>query len=208
MRAIKRMTRWIALGLVVGGASASPVAALTASYHQKVTTPDGQEVASHVTIQDTNFRAETELDGIRTIVLKNDVGIFNYLPEQGEAVKLPSLQAVGPGMESPERFVDTLRANHAKPLGTETVDGYVCDVYEFTDPNGQGQQTRAWVWKDKQFPVKMELTDAQGTVLIELSAIDLEAAIAPDAFTLPTGTQVMDINALPHMLQDAPPAEQ
>ena len=53
-----------------------------------------------------------------------------------------------------------------------------------------------WVWKDKMFPIRFETETSEGKTLIELSNIQLGAAIPDEAFQLPAGVQVMDMGAL------------
>ena len=49
------------------------------------------------------------------------------------------------------------------------------------------------------FPIRFEIEGAGGTMLIELSNLQLGANIPDAAFELPAGVQVMDMGALMNM---------
>lgn len=202
MRHTRSALRAVLIGLA-WSVGAAPAAALTATYDQQVTTPDGMVMRATVAIKDERFRAETVVDGLRAIVLKNAEGTFNYLPDERSAIRLPSLESAQPGMESMQTYLETLRANQATPVGAETIGPYPCDIYEYAEPAGGGQ-TRAWVWKDREFPVKMELHGPDGLVLIELSNIALDAPVDDSRFELPAGTQIMDMGGMMQMMQNLP----
>jgi hypothetical protein len=75
-----------------------------------------------------------------------------------------------------------------KNMGTETVNGYACDKWQFT---GKTTST-VWISQKLHFPIKVVNSD--GTVM-EFSNIS-EAAQDPSLFTVPSGYQKMDMGAM------------
>ena len=95
-------------------------------------------------------------------------------------------------------YAQYLEERRAERIGAETVDGFACDIYRFTDPEAGGTIT-AWVWKEKMFPIRFEIEGADGNMLVELSNLQLGTNIPDAAFQLPDGVQVMDMGSLMNM---------
>ena len=184
-------------GVAVAGwlGAAGPVSALSVSYDQKATTK-GMVISSTVLLKDGHFRAESIVDGVKAVVIRNQDGIFQYVPNQGMAMKLSQFDGMFPAELSGD-YQEYLTKNQANQIGTETINGYPCEIMEFTDP--AVGHTTAWVWTGHGFPVKVVQQGAQGETLIELSNIQLNAPIPDASFQLPPGVQVMEMGGLPSM---------
>ena len=133
MQRCRTMLGWVAVSLGVGlSASGTARAGVSVAYDQ--TTSMGGDVShSKVMIKDTLFRMETEAEGTRSIVIRNPRGIFNYFPDEGRAMKLPMLTPAQRPMHDVTDYSDHLKQMEAKQVGAEVINGYPCDVYEFTD---------------------------------------------------------------------------
>ena len=176
------------------GTASQEALAFSVSYDQVIA--DGtQAISSTVVMKDQQFRIETTVIGTPTVILRNPSGIYNYLPAQGVAMRLPSMEATQqlvPGIDDYRRH---LQERNAKLLRTETVNGYLCDVYEYTDPSAAGMTT-AWVWKERQFPVKLELHSAHSTTMVDITNVRFDPPISEVIFQLPVGVQIMDADQL------------
>jgi outer membrane lipoprotein-sorting protein len=82
---------------------------------------------------------------------------------------------------------------HPQTTGTETIDGKLCLVVEYTV---QGLSTKAWIWQEYGFPLKVVTETAQGTTMVEYKNIDF-SGIPDSEFQLPPGVQIMDMPAQP-----------
>lgn len=194
MRRTPRPAWHAAASILLLGATCSvgagPASALSLSYDQTATT-GGQIITSKVMVKDKMFRAESSLGGTRSIVIRNAQGTFSYMPDQRMAMQMPGApEGQGP-IESPEDYLGYLKERNATLLGSEMVNGVACDVYEFVDPS-QGH-TKAWVWTEKQFPLKFEVDGRQGHLLAELSHVMFDVPLADSLFELPSGVQVMNM---------------
>ena len=151
------MTRVISVAVMVAVGSclvAGDAFALSASYEQKASSKYGV-FTSKVVVKDSFFRMESDMGGQTSVVVRNQDGIYQYVPSSQMAMKLPGLDAFQQPMTS-ENYLQEMQARHATLLRSETVNGFACDVYQFANPTGAGTTT-AWVWKEKQFPVRMEM---------------------------------------------------
>ena len=91
-----------------------------------------------------------------------------------------------------------LQEHQAEHIGSETIAGYACEIYRFSDPEAGGTIT-AWVWTEKMFPIRVEIEGNDGKMLVELSNLQLGATIPDAAFQLPDGVTVMDMGSLMNM---------
>jgi len=187
--------RRLVLGsLLAAGLLPGSVEAYSASYEQRVTS-GGQVIRSTVRMQEERFRMESVVEGQTSIVIRNEEGMFSYLPAQGMAVKLPSLDPSQQPVEALDDYAGYLRERQAELIRTEMLEGKACDVYRFTDPAINGPVT-AWVWKERQFPIRLEMDGPDGHVVVELSNIQVGASADPAAFQLPAGVPIMDMGSM------------
>jgi hypothetical protein len=102
-------------------------------------------------------------------------------------------------MSQGPRFLMMANATQIHPtyIGTDTVDGHLCDVWQYTiQVTEAGQVTGAdtatekvWIWKDKSFPVKLSETTSSGTTTAEYQNI-VFGALPDSLFELPATVQV------------------
>src|SRR3989338_5443696 len=146
------------------GVAANNAQAFSVSYDQKVTR--GREsFTGKVAIKDEMFRMEAKVEGKGAITIRNSEGLYTYMPEDGLAMKLPSLDQGQQPVEHADNYQAYLNKLNAEHIGTETINGYACDVYRFKDPALNGITT-AWVWKKKSFPIKIETDGSDGKTTI------------------------------------------
>ncbi len=182
-------------GVLAGvGLMAVEASAFSASYDQKTT--QGREVyQGKVSLKDELFRMEMAYQGQSMIIIHNAQGTYTVMPSEGMAMKTAQLRPGQGTVRGAGNYAQYLQQQHAEKTGSETIDGHACDIYRYTDSE-TGELTTAWVWKEKMFPIKFEIEAKRGKTLIELSNIQLGAAIADDAFQIPAGIQVMDMGNL------------
>ena len=178
----------IALGVCAAGAGAE---AFSVSYDQKAT--QGRQVTtSQVSMKDEMFRMDMTADGQTMAIIHNATGTYTYMPAEGMAMKTAALNPSQQPIEGAEDYLQYLQQRQAEKIGNETVDGHACDIYRFSDPETQGTVT-AWVWTEKQFPLKLEFDGVKGKMLMEFLNVQLGAALPDALFELPPHVQVMDM---------------
>ena len=190
----------VGVGLVLGAcAAAAGAEAFSVSYDQKVTL-GRQVMTSTVSMKDTMFRIDMTADGQTMATLHNASGTYTYMPAEGMAMKLSALNPSQRPIEHADNYAQYLQEQHAERIGTETVDGHPCEMYRFTDPD-TGDLVTAWVWTEKQFPIKLEIDGAKGKILVEIQNLQLGAALPDALFELPADVQVMDMGNMFQMGQ-------
>ena len=178
------------LGVLVASATAE---AFSVSYDQTITGSQGT-MTSKVALKDDQFRIESVMGGSTAITIRNAEGVFTYLPQEGIAMRLPVRNASQQPVQGADNYPKYLQEHNARLVRSETWHGMACDVYEFTDPGLKGTTT-AWVWKEKQFPVRMEMHGPDGLMTVELSNIQMGAAAQDAMFQLPPGVKPMDMGS-------------
>ena len=191
---MRHIVSGVAVGLfafcVVGGEAL----AFSVSYNQTVF-HRGMIMASKVVIKDQMFRIEFTggAGSEESVIIRNDEGIFQYLPADGLAVRLSSLEKAQQPLEALDDYAAYLDEHQAELIGAEIVNGITCDVYRFTNPDGAGLTT-TWVWRGKQFPVRVELGEGEERTVVELTHIRLDVTPHESAFQLPANVQIIDVD--------------
>lgn len=166
--------------------------AFSVSYDQKVSVENKAIAVIKVVVQDNKMWAQSNFGDGESVMLRNEEGAFSYIPAQKMATKIPS------SMDRPNltrdlpRFMDFLKENGGKKISSETLDGKQTDVYEFKEPTLQ-TQSKAWVWTEKSFPVKIEVPAPEGKTTVELSNIQFDPAIKENQFKLPADVKIVDL---------------
>ncbi len=180
---------------VFGRASAY---AFSVSFEQRVRSPkDGQLYTGQVRMKDDKMRIEQSAQGMRMVMLRNEQGMFNYMPDNGMAMKIPELQFKQQAMPQSDDYLGYLEQLQAKKVGSEKIRSYECDIYLYTDPE-DGAQVKVWVWTKgpKPFPVQIERAGKDGTLVFEVDKVKFDAPMDDSLFRLPEGVQVMDMGSL------------
>ncbi len=133
------------------------------------------------------MRTEITQQGTNAVTLidTNAKTMYAYIPDQNLAIKIPFDSAQAP--KSPTEDAESILNSDARIIGTETVDGKVCSVVEYS--SGQ-DSVKAWIWQDKGLPIRIETTSSAGKTTIEYINIDF-SDIPDSMFELPSGVTVM-----------------
>ena len=137
-------------------------------------------------------RVETTTEG-ETVILLVDHGaetMYMYMPSQNTAYLSDYSEA--PESEL-EETLDILDYNPTV-VGTEVLDGKTCLVVTFTDE--EGVFGKWWIWKDKGFPIRVEATTPQGTVVAEYTNFDF-GDFSDSVFQLPAGVEIVEFPTYP-----------
>src|SRR4051812_33183816 len=148
-----------------------------------------------------HVRMEMSMHGHNAIIIVDSSNAANpkstmLMPEQKMYMEM-SAYGAGPGMKqrSPQvRVYDPtnpcagLDGTTCKKVGTETVNGYPCDKWEFT---GKENQT-VWVSQQLHFPIKTVTQDGTTIEFTNIKQGPQDASL----FTVPSGYQKMDMGAM------------
>jgi hypothetical protein len=181
---------------------ASSSYALSASFDQKISVNNNPVADMHVTTEENNLRVESEFQGVKMITFRNADGIFNYYPDQKFAAKIPDDKTRSTFIEDLPDYMAYLKKNNAQKIGSEKVNQYDTDIYQFVEPNSKSD-TKVWLWKERSFPVRIEMNAPEGHTMVELTNLTLDQKADPAIFKLPENTRIVDSNALLAASQEA-----
>jgi len=157
-------------------------------YDMSITMTGVPAVKATVWQKKQKMREEITTEGITMVVIfdMDENVMYMYYPEQNMAMEMVVDEGTMP--ESPLEDSSEILENNPNITGTETIDGKDCVVVTYEVP-GEGNM-KMWIWKEKGFPIKMEMVTSQGTTTIEFSNIDL-SDIPDSAFKLPDDVTII-----------------
>lgn len=172
------------------------VSALSVNFDQQVSVNESVLATVKVTYKNELMRAESEFQGMTLILIRNGKGTFTYNPAQKQATRLPkAIEKTNLTAQLPH-YLDFLEKNQAVKSGSETLEGRECDIYSFTEPVIR-RKAQAWIWREKKFPLKIEVESPGGNTLIELKNIQFDPEVEDSVFELPEDVSVIEMPELP-----------
>jgi outer membrane lipoprotein-sorting protein len=160
---------------------------ISMKYDMIITMPDGLSQTYTVWYENNKMRMEMTAQGETIIVLPDlDAGtMYMYYPSQNIAMKV-TYDPEETALDETEGITDY----DPTVLGTETLDGKICVVVEYTY---EDTYTKMWIWKKYGFPIRIEATSSEGLTVMEYKNISFED-IDDDLFVLPDGVEIMDLS--------------
>ncbi|NLI33315.1 MAG: DUF4412 domain-containing protein [Deltaproteobacteria bacterium] len=142
-------------------------------------------------IKGDKIRSEGVKEGRNTISIhRMDKGItWILMPENKTYMEMSGV--TGWNMEEMEKAAQEMAEK--KNLGTETVNGYLCDKFQYVYKDKSLGVVTQWIARDLKYPIKTEHTGMQGySMKSELTNIKTQSL--PDSlFELPAGYTKMNI---------------
>ncbi|MBN1872053.1 MAG: outer membrane lipoprotein carrier protein LolA [Candidatus Omnitrophica bacterium] len=178
----------ISVGIVLSSASAL---AFTASYVQTTTganlpKPDRRTVK----IKDDKIRMDMKgAQGEDTVIIINGNTTYSYVPSRNEAYRIEN--QISRDMSVMSDYSSYLKSLNAEIVGSERYKSYDCDIYEFADPRTHSD-SRVWLWKSKNFPVKVEMEMMGNTMTMELEDVQVDIPIADSDFVIPSDVHIIE----------------
>ncbi len=141
-------------------------------------TPVGPPVDTTIWIKGNKMRTDATMPG-----LGETISIIDFDAQTMSTVIGGQTVTVDISMapQSPVAAAQVLADYAPTIVDTETIDGKVCTVVEYTLEDGTAKM---WLWEEHGFPVKIEATTAEGTVTILYTDIDF-SPIDDSIFELP-----------------------
>lgn len=194
MNRLNKFAFILALGALLGGVQ-TQAWALSGSYQQSISL--GDQVVAEFKVTAKGDQVKTEFPGEENaeVILRNSTGTYRYSPEQNVALKLPDSMEQESLLDDMEDYNAFLEKNGAKQIGEEKIREYDTLVYEFLDPVTQNT-AKAWVLKDKGFPVQIIVQAPEGELKVEISQIELDKEIDDSVFAVPADAQVVRLEDL------------
>lgn len=174
--------------LVAGFVSLGAAAEFSADMVQK---SHGQTMTGKVYVKNTKMRMEMNHAGQSTVTIA--------LPDQHKSIILMPAQKMymenvtDPAQETPmvgDR--DLEQKATIKQLGTEEVNGYLCDKFEVIPHDASAGKTTQWFSKELSYPIKSIYQGPHGESTTEYRNIK-KGGVADSLFQVPPGYQKMQM---------------
>ena len=161
------------------------------------TTPDNKQITAFLALKGKKMRMDLEAEGQKMVwIADSDTkSAVMYNPADKTGMKFPfdQFEQQTSGIQAPDDIIT--EHPEGKIVGEETIDGKPCVVYEYKDANASG---KAWIWKDKAFPLKGQVTTQGGTSTIEYKNVTL-GGVDDKLFEVPSDVKLLDLSTLPGM---------
>jgi outer membrane lipoprotein-sorting protein len=162
----------------------------TVRYDSVISTPGAPTTTQKVWMKKTKMRVETSGQGSNSVMLIDSEKrtMYNYQPNQNTATKMDFSQAP----TSVTQDASTIQKYNPQVIGTETLEGKLCTVIQFTNEMGT---VKEWLWQEKGLPLRVEAMTMVGKAVMEMKNIDF-SDIPDSMFELPTGVQIIEMGQM------------
>ena len=161
---------------------------------------------SEIWMKDKNLRTKTTAMSMHVTIIKSGDVMYQWQEGQTTGMKVPATMRRGPGSDYVNK-IDEVREK-GKKIGTETIDGHKCEIYEYEttrDRMGKVKETY-WLAHDlKNFPVKFVSESGTMKMTSLNSAIEIPATVPEAMLTPPGDVQFQDMSEM--MKGMAPPKQ-
>jgi hypothetical protein len=168
--------------------------------------PQGEmNTESELWMKDKKVRIKTKVMGMEMNVVRAGDFVYQWQDGQTQGMKMPAnvRRRSGASLDYIEKM-DEIRTK-GKKVGTETVDGHSCDIYEYTETPSetetQGQRGpmkgKYWLARDlKNFPIKTVMENGDMTITTTNYDIKLNASVPDNLLTPPENVKFQDMSEM------------
>ena len=166
------------------------------SYDFVMTAKEEKPLTGKMWIAGKKMKSEMTVENNKmTMIIDGDAKVaYTYNPAENAAMKIPLNNQVKT-TDTPDKFTKDVDAAKVKVLETTTYDGVKCRVLLVTD-EATKTQSKMWVREDYGIPMRVEVTDPNGSkMLMEYKNMKV-GALQPDVFQLPPGVTITDMSEM------------
>ena len=161
-------------------------------------TPD-HSVKGKVFVKGENFREEiTSIGGGHPIIIfrKDKNLIWTLMPQNRMYMEMPATQKGRILTQTDQNDIKDIAEK--KYLGTEKINGFICDKYRLVFKDKARGTTTQWISKKLKFPIKAVSDTTNGKVVVEYKNIR-ETKLSDSLFNIPAGYKKMTMPCMPGM---------
>jgi outer membrane lipoprotein-sorting protein len=194
------MTRALCGVVLFCGIAASAEGQTFSSGHWKSKTvmeggPRGPATAEgEVWLKNEKVRMKAQMSGMNTNMIIAEDAIYQWMEGQPMGMKLPK----GTESSASADYVKMDLRTKGKKIGTETVDGLVCDVYVLeTNEGGRKAKHTGWLARAKSgFPVKWVMESGKTKTTTTNRDIEIGANVPDSMVTPPKDVRFEDMSEM------------
>ena len=105
---------------------------------------------------------------------------------KGTKIENPLYAMFPNGVDAKEVGEEMMKKMGGKKIGTETINGKECDIWEI-----QQLMSKIWVWKS--IPVKTEVNMMGMNITQIATSIDMDIEVSPDEFKIPENVEIKEM---------------
>jgi len=173
--------------------------AYTISFEQEMTSAGNvPKLLQKIWIKDNKMRMEVinPYDTAqKAIYITKEDGMYNYIPKQNLAVKVSNNGEQKDYIRNLKDFLKFLKGKDAVKIGNDVINGKSCDIYEYTESanttSNMDTKFKVWVWREKKFPLKMEVSSQIESFSMLNKNIVMNKPISDNNFELPKDAKIM-----------------
>ncbi|MBM3132305.1 MAG: hypothetical protein FJZ95_04645, partial [Chloroflexi bacterium] len=151
--------------------------------------PGMPEVEQKLWMKEKKMRMEATVEGQESISIADleEGVIYTYMSQMGKWFRVEiSAEEVA------EMNMEAILDCDPQIVGSQSIDGKSCTIVEY---HCAGVESKAWIWKDKGWPLRVETQSPKGTVVTVYK--NLKFICADDSlFELPKGAEIMDMGEM------------
>jgi hypothetical protein len=155
---------------------------------------------SEMWTKDEKTRIQSQVRGMTSHMIVVGDTIYQWIEGQPSGMKMP--KGATPSSSSPDYMKMDIRTR-GKKIGTETIDGHVCDIYQM-ETNDQGRKAKytGWLMRDKSwFPAKWVIESGKTKTTSLMRDVEIPANVPESMMTPPANVRFQD---MAQMMKDMP----
>jgi hypothetical protein len=147
-----------------------------------------------VWLKNEKVRMKSQMMGMNSNMLVTEDAIYQWMEGQAMGMKMPRDTESGASAD----YVNTDLKTKGKKIGTETVDGLVCDVYVLeTNRGGRKATQTGWLARAKSdFPVKWVMESGKTKTTTTNWDIEVGANVPEAMVSLPKDVRFEDMSEM------------
>jgi hypothetical protein len=194
--------RFLVTGIVLLASIAARAEKFDAAHWKSQVEMDGGRAGARmpgeyeIWMKGDRMRMKAEAAGVSMNMLRQGDYMYTWSEGQTSGMKM-NVAASQRSQRSNSDYVNRVDEyrTKGKKLGTETLDGHPCEIWDYTDQ--YGNHGKYWLAGDlKFFPVKAVIESPGSTVTYHNTDIQIPAAISDDMMALPKGVDFQDMSEM------------
>ncbi len=153
---------------------------------------------AEIWMKDKKIRMKMSIMGMDMNMVRTGDVVYQWQEGQATGMKIPAnvRRRGGPSADYVGK-IENVRAK-GKKVGTETVEGHPCDVYEYEESVERGpQKEKYWLARDlKNFPVRYQAQTGDTKITTTNSDIDLGASVPDSMMAPPDSVKFRDMSEM------------
>jgi len=159
----------------------------------------GQKVEAELWfLKPDNMRVVTVVEGKQQVIVVRNKAAMVFEEGAAMGMRMPLNQRMLDQLAQYTEVFAKLDTWKKAKTGEEKIGDKACETYGFNDKSGgQSATGKVWLWKEKNFPMRMVLESQGQSVTIEHSDVQVDEGVSPAMFEAPAGVKFVELPSAP-----------